>query len=156
MKWVVDTCVIIDILKGDETFSGMSADALDCKRHEGLIIAPLTYVELLPSFGGNVVEQDRFLEELGVIIEFQGDRNVVLLAHKAWCGHILRKRMGNVKKRPIADVLIGAYAMQKGGLITRNEDDFHSLFPDLMIYNPVSCNPQTEVKGTKDKIEKRS
>ena len=138
MKWVVDTCVILDVLKGDEDFSGLSADALDSKRHEGLTVAPITYVELSPSFGGNVLEQDKFLEELGVTIEFQGDRNAVLLAHKAWHEHIMRKRAGADKKRPIADVLIGAYAMQKGGLITRNETDFHALYPNLTIFNPVS------------------
>ena len=43
--------------------------------------------------------------------------------------------------------MIGAYAMQKGGLITRNEDDFHALFPNLTIFNPVSFDPQTEMKG---------
>ena len=30
--WVVDTCVILDVLKGDHDFSEMSADALDGKR----------------------------------------------------------------------------------------------------------------------------
>ena len=45
-----------------------------------------------------------------------------------------------VTKRPIADVMIGAYALQKGGLITRNEDDFRSLYPALHIYNPVKAN----------------
>ena len=45
-----------------------------------------------------------------------------------------------VTKRPIADVMIGAYALQKGGLITRNEDDFRSLYPGLTIYNPVHPN----------------
>ena len=134
--WVVDTCVILDVLRGDKDFAGMSADALDSKRNEGLTVAPVTYVELSPSFCGNVVEQDRFLEELGVAIEFHGDRKVVLQAHKAWHEHILRKRAGMVGKRPIADVLIGAYAMQKGGLITRNEDDFRALYPDLTIFNP--------------------
>ena len=34
------------------------------------------------------------------------------------------------------DVMIGAYAMQKGGLITRNEDDFRLLYPSLTIFNP--------------------
>ena len=28
--------------------------------------------------------------------------------------------------------------MQKGGLITRNEADFRTLYPDLTIFNPVS------------------
>lgn len=27
MKWVVDTCVIIDVLRGDDEFSELSADA---------------------------------------------------------------------------------------------------------------------------------
>ena len=44
------------------------------------------------------------------------------------------------KKRPVADVLIGAYAMQKGGLITRNEDDFKTLYPNLAIFNPISVS----------------
>ena len=60
--------------------------------------------------------------------------------HKAWYEHVLRKRNGEATKRPIADVMIGAYALQKGGLITRNEDDFRSLYPDLAIYNPVHPN----------------
>ena len=28
MKWVVDTCVIIDVFRGDDEFSELSADAL--------------------------------------------------------------------------------------------------------------------------------
>ena len=45
-KWVVDTCVIIDVLSGDGEFSVKSADAIDMKRGDGLVIAPITYVEL--------------------------------------------------------------------------------------------------------------
>ena len=39
--WVVDTCVIIDILCGDGGFSIKSADAIDMKRSDGLMIAPI-------------------------------------------------------------------------------------------------------------------
>ena len=42
---------------------------------------------------------------------------------------------------PIVDIMIGAYAMQKGGLITRNESDFKTLYPNLTIFNPISCVP---------------
>ena len=83
MDWVVDTCVLLDIL--DE----------------------------IPPFAETA-------------------------AHKAWYEHILRKRSGTEKKRPIADVMIGAYAMRKGGLITRNEADFKTLYPSLTIFNPLS------------------
>lgn len=134
--WVVDTCVIIDVLKGDHDFSEMSADAIDSKRPEGLTIAPVSYVELAPSFDGNYIDQNMFLSELGVALEFHADKSVVLKAYKAWYDHVMRKRAGTVAKRPIADGLIGAYAMQKGGLITRNEDDFRALYPNLPIFNP--------------------
>ena len=40
----------------------------------------------------------------------------------------------------LIDVLCGAYAMQKGGLITRNEADFRSLYPSLAIFNPDSSS----------------
>ena len=136
-KWVVDTCVIIDVLSGDGEFSGKSADAIDMKRDDGLVIAPITYVELAPSFDGDSNRQDSTLTGLGIEIDFGGNRDAVMAAYKAWHDHVQRKRAGQVTKRPIADIMIGAYAMQKGGLITRNEDDFRSLFPNLTIFNPV-------------------
>ena len=42
--------------------------------------------------------------------------------------------------RAVADVMIGAYALEKGGLITRNEEDFRSLYPMLRIFNPTTMN----------------
>ena len=140
MKWVVDTCVIIDVLRGDGEFSRLSADALDAKMEDGLMLSPISYVELAPSFNGDIAAQDRLLAEFGIDVSFDGNREAVFAACRAWHSHILRKRSGAAKKRPIADVMIGAYAMAKGGLITRNETDFRSLFPDLTIYNPEHPN----------------
>jgi hypothetical protein len=95
-------------------------------------------VELAPSFLGDVAKQDTVLSGLGIECDFAGNKEAVLVAHKAWYEHVQHKRLGGVPKRPIADILIGAYAMQKGGLITRNEADFHALYPNLTIFNPVS------------------
>lgn len=140
MRWVVDTCVIIDILMGDTEFARASALACDAKREFGLTVAPITYIELAPSFNGDVREQDEFLCRLGVACDFNGDKGSVMVAHKAWYEHVLRKRAGNVQKRPIADVIIGSFALKSGGLITRNEDDFRSLYPELNIFNPVKAS----------------
>ena len=145
MSWVVDTCVILDIFCGDGAFAVESAEALDAKRGEGLSIAPVTYVELSPSFNGNAAEQDAVLEELGISADFGGNRNQILSAHKAWNEHVLRKRDGAERKRPIADILIGAYALTKGGLITRNESDFRALYPSLRILNPTNSTTTTPV-----------
>jgi len=136
--WVVDTCVLLDILDNHPVFGLKSADALDIARDQGLSISSITYVELAPAFNGEVDSQNDFLAELGVSFDFRGNEAAVLKAHRAWYEHILRKRAGDVVKRPIADVVIGAYAQTKGGLITRNEDDFNTLYPSLRIYNPIS------------------
>ena len=138
MIWVVDTCVIIDILRGDETFGRMSVAAIQSKLDDVLAIAPITYVELAPEFNGNAEAQDEFLDGLWIQHDFKGNKEAVLAAHKAWNVHVMRKRAGEVKKRPIADVMIGAYALEKGGLITRNEEDFRSLYPNLRIFNPTT------------------
>ena len=136
MTWVIDTCILIDILKADPVFSKASSQAIQSKMDDVLVVAPITYVELAPAFKGDVVAQDNFLDALWIGHDFQGDTNAVLAAHKAWYEHVLRKRSGLTAKRPIADVMIGAYAFSKGGLITRNEADFRPLYPSLTIFNP--------------------
>ena len=138
MTWVVDTCVLIDILRGDKVFSEKSSDALQAKMDDVLTIAPLTYVELAPEFNGDVVAQDAFLDSIWIQCDFDGGRDAMLAAHKAWNEHVMRKRAGAERKRPIADIMIGAYALRKGGLITRNESDFRTLYPNLVIFNPIS------------------
>ena len=140
MIWVVDTCVVIDLVERDSEFGAVSAAALASKIDDSFVIAPITYVELGPVFDGDRERQDAFLKESWIDFDFAGNKDAVLAAHKAWYEHVLRKRKGEVTKRPIADVMIGAYALQKGGLITRNEDDFRSLYPALNIYNPVYPN----------------
>ena len=138
MSMVVDTCVIIDIYCGDPIFADKSAQVLDLKRNNGLIVAPISYVELAPSFKGDYEAQDEFLHNLGINVQFEGKRDVVIAAYNAWYEHITRKRMGKDVRRPIADVMIGAYALEKGGLITRNKEDFRSLYPTLKILNPTT------------------
>lgn len=137
MTWVIDTCILVDIVKADPVFALPSAQALQSKMEDGLAIAPITYVELAPAFNGNVAAQNEFLTALWIRYDFEGNWNVVLTAHKSWYAHILRKRSGVEGKRPIADVVIGAYALSKGGLITRNEADFRALYPTLEVFNPM-------------------
>jgi len=136
MTWVVDTCVLLDLVCNDQAFAECASRALQVKMDDVLTIAPLTYVELAPQFLGDATRQDEFLRSLWIECDFDGNKDAVLAAHKAWYEHITRKRAGQVAKRPIADIMIGAYAMQKGGLITRNEDDFRVLYPNLTIFNP--------------------
>ena len=136
MSLVVDTCVIIDVLDGRSPFSKASAKTLDKYADEGLLIAPISYVELAPAFLGDENRERDFLLDLGIELPPLIDNTDLSAAHAAWYRQILRKRQGKAVRRPIADVMIGALAAVNDGLITRNAKDFRALFPKLNIVIP--------------------
>ena len=136
MSMVVDTCVILDVLERDPSFGLASAEILDRYVDEGLIISPVTYIELAPAFLGDEMREREFLFEIGIDLPSCINENDLSLAHAAWNRRIQRKRSGKAAKRPVADVMIGALAQANDGLITRNASDFRSLFPGLNIVTP--------------------
>lgn len=136
MAWVVDTCLLIDIASADPNFGTVSAQFLDTKRVAGLLVSPVTFVELAPVFGGDHKAQEEFLFNLEVShAEFWSDADTHA-AHSAWNEYVLRRRLRMTPKRPLADVLIGAFAQRFDGLLTRNAADFKQVFPTLAIESP--------------------
>jgi predicted nucleic acid-binding protein len=135
---VVDTCVILDILQGDPVFGEASAETIEKYAEGGLIISPLTYVELSPAFLGDEARERSFLFEIGIDLPPTFGEEDLSFAHAAWNDHIQRKRSGKAARRPVADAMIGALAQANDGLITRNADDFRALFPTLNIVTPKS------------------
>ncbi len=57
-------------------------------------------------------------------------------AHRAWQRYVSARRAAKVPKRPLADILIGAFASRFDGILTRNENDFRTVFPALNIVTP--------------------
>lgn len=133
---VVDTCVILDVLERDPVFGDASAETIEQYADGGLIISPLTYVELSPAFLGDEARERNFLFEIGIDLPPGFGEDDLSLAHAAWNRQIQRKRSGKVVRRPVADVMIGALALANDGLITRNVSDFRILFPRLNIVTP--------------------
>ena len=141
MDWVVDTCVLLDILDELPPFAEAAAEAVDAKAEEGeLTVAPITYVELAPAFNGDRAMQDLFLRNVGVNIDFGGNAAAVFTAHKAWYEHILRKRSGTEKKRP-------HYPKRDGlqGPLSQS-DDIQSCFVSVMTNQ--SQIVKLQMKGT--------
>lgn len=137
MAWVVDTCMLIDVLEDDPEFGQSSAFTLDAHLEEGLVVCPVTYAELSPAFQGDRSLQDEFLGGIGVDYRESWVWEDTLRAHEAWNFFIQRKRSGKLPKRPLADILIGAFAVRHQGLITRNPTDFAPVFHDLILRGPV-------------------
>lgn len=137
MAWVVDTCILIDICENDPEFGRASALMLKRLLPEGLIAAPVTWVELSPAFNGQWANQQRFLEMVGVASEESFHRGDLQAAHTAWALYVSRRRQHKEPKRPVADILIGGFAMRFQGLVTRNADDFVRWFPKLRCRHPL-------------------
>ena len=136
MTWVVDTCLLIDVAEADASFGAASAELIESKRPEGLTICPVSYVELAPVINGDATAQNEFLFHLGAAWLAEWSAADTLAAHEAWDRYVEGKRSGEVPKRPVADVLIGAFASRFDGLLTRNEGDFRRVFPALRILVP--------------------
>lgn len=136
MAWAVDTCVLIDVLEDDPAFGASSAALLDRLAADGLEICPVTYAELAPAFDGDRSLEDEFLAGVGVELPADWTRGDTLAAHVAWARYVELKRSGAVARRPIADVLIGAHAAGRQGLVTRNPRDFAPVFADLPMAVP--------------------
>jgi len=138
VTWVVDTSVLIDVLEDDPEFGEASAATLERLAEDGLAICPVTYAELAPAFEGSRALQEEFLAGVGVGFSEDWTRRDTVAAFEAWHAHVRRRRDRAGPRRPIADLLIGAFALRFQGLVTRNPDHFRPAFADLEIRDPTS------------------
>jgi predicted nucleic acid-binding protein len=136
MAWVIDTSVIVDLVTGDPLFEVASTACLQAHLQDGLVISPVTFVELGPSFGGDDHAAQTFLKSARIGTSEFWDPADTFLAHRLWHDHQQRRRQLQIAKRPVADVLIAAFAGRFQGLITRNAADFRNILPTLQLIEP--------------------
>ena len=134
--WVVDTCVVLDVFEHDPQFGLPSAKLLEKLLKDGLVVSPITFVELSAAFDGDLAEQKRFLEQAGISHTEAWTLADGEAAHHAWNAYVQSRRAAKIPKRPVADILIGGFAINRQGLVTRNAPDFRRWFPKLTIREP--------------------
>ena len=135
--WIVDTCVILDVFEDDPKFGRQSAELLQALLPQGLAISPVTMVELSAAFEGKIDEQKEFLRQAGISYSELWTAADTEEAHRAWNEYVKVRRADKIPKRPVADLLIGGFALNRTGLVTRNGTDFKRWFPKLKIKEPV-------------------
>ena len=133
---MVDTCLLLDVGTDDPRFFSRTERLLNEKATDGLVICPVTFVELGPSFKGQCVLLEEFLDNLSIAHDEDWLWEDTKCAYAAWAAHVHKRRGGLSMKRPVADVLIGAFACRFDGLLTRNRADFAGLLPVLKIVEP--------------------
>lgn len=136
MAWVVDTSVVLDIHTGDPVFEPRSTACIQSHLADGLVICPVSFVEIGPGFGGDAVAARSFLRSVLISTAEAWTDADTDLAHQLWHRHQLLRRQGLPAKRPVADVLIAAFAMRFQGIITRNAADFRTVAPTLTLVEP--------------------
>lgn len=137
MAWVVDTSVVLDLVTGDPVFEPVSTACLQAHLADGLVISPVTFIELGPSFSGDASAATAFLTASSIGSTEFWNHSDTLLAHQLWHEFQKRRRASQVAKRPVADVLIAAFAERFQGIITRNASDFGNIAPSLVVVEPV-------------------
>jgi predicted nucleic acid-binding protein len=132
----VDTCVVLDVFENDPKHGRDSAALLQKLLPQGLAVSPVTMVELSAAFEGNLAEQKRFLDQAGISHFEAWTAADTEASHGAWNSYIAARRAHRSIRRPVADILIGGFAANRRGLVTRNADDFRRWFPALSIREP--------------------
>jgi len=134
--WVVDTCVVLDVLEDDPQFGLSSARVLERLLSDGLCVSPVTMVELSAAFSGDLMEQKQFLNSAGISYSEPWTTLDTESSHIAWNNYVQARRARKTMKRPVANLLIGGFASNRTGLVTRKPSDFNRWFPRLPIREP--------------------
>jgi predicted nucleic acid-binding protein len=137
MAWVLDTSVLLDIRMGHPLeWAEASASCLEQHSADGLLVCPVTLIEMAPAFRGDFSAERSWLENLGISSREPWLDEDTEKSHALWNAFVLRRRAREAGKRPVADVLIAGFALRFQGVITRNEIDFRSVAPQLTVINP--------------------
>ncbi len=130
---LVDTSVLIDVLKGDRDWQQWSDTAIDrASTEDSLCINEIVYAEL--SIGYDSVEDlDQALAALRLKLSHI-PRIGLFLAARA---HLQYRRHGGTKLGVLSDFFIGAHAVAEDAkLITRDPGRIRTYFPTIDIITP--------------------
>ena len=130
---LVDTCVLLDILTVNDTWSEWSAAALADARDQGdLVINPLIYAEVSTGF-----ERVEDVDSAIPVADFRREPlpyQAGFLAAKAFVDY---RRRGGVKTSPLPDFYIGAHAsLNRYRLLTRDTARFRTYYPGIELLAP--------------------
>jgi predicted nucleic acid-binding protein len=132
---LVDSCVLLDVITGDEQWADWSAEQIAAAMDTGrVVINPLIYAEV--SVGYETVEE---LDELLPASEYEREPLPYVAGFAAGKAFLRYGRGGGDKRSPMPDFYIGAHAAIAGyRLLTRDVRRYRTYFPAIDIVGPES------------------
>ena len=137
---LVDSCVLLDVITGDEQWADWSAEQIAVAMDTGrVVINPLIYAEV--SVGYETVEE---LDELLPSRDYEREPLPYPAGFAAGKAFLRSRRGGGDKRSPMPDFYIGAHAAIAGyQLLTRDVRRYRTYFPTIDIVGPESAGDPT-------------
>jgi len=130
---LIDSCVLLDVITGDEQWADWSAQQLAVAVDIGrAVLNPLIYAEV--SIGYETVEE---LDELLPAADYEREPLPYLAGFAAGKAFLRYRRSGGDKRSPMPGFYIGAHAAVAGyRLLTRDVRRYRTYFPTVEIIAP--------------------
>jgi predicted nucleic acid-binding protein len=130
---LVDSCVLLDVITGDERWADWSAEQIALAMDAGrVVINPLIYAEV--SVGYETVEE---MDELLPASDYDREQLPFVAGFAAGKAFLRYRRGGGDKRSPMPDFYIGAHAAVAGyRLLTRDVSRYQTYFPNIDIIAP--------------------
>jgi predicted nucleic acid-binding protein len=137
MTTAIDTNVVVALWDRDPTLSLAAQTALEAAFSRGALVASApVFAELIAAPGRTETFVNSFLEETGIVIDWELGEAVWRNAGRAFQHYEKRRRKqgDSGSRRILADFLIGAHAQTKSyRLLTLDERLYKAAFPTLTI-----------------------
>jgi predicted nucleic acid-binding protein len=133
---LVDSCVLLDVITGDEQWADWSAEQIAVAMDTGrVVINALIYAEV--SVGYETVEE---LDDLLPSGDYEREPLPYVAGFAAGKAFLRYRRGGGDKRSPMPDFYIGAHAAIAGyRLLTRDVRRYRTYFPTIDIVGPESA-----------------
>jgi predicted nucleic acid-binding protein len=130
---IVDSCVLLDVITGDERWAEWSARQIAAAMDSGrVVINPLIYAEI--SVGYDTVEE---LDDLLPASDYEREPLPYTAGFAAGKAFLQYRRGGGDKRSPMPDFYIGAHAAVAGyQLLTRDVARYRTYFPTIALIAP--------------------
>jgi len=129
---LVDSCVLLDVITGDERWADWSAGQIAAAMDSGrVVINPLIYAEI--SVGYDTIEE---LDDLLPASDYEREPLPYTAGFAAGKAFLQYRRSGGDKRSPTPDFYIGAHAAVAGyQLLTRDVARYRTYFPTIALFS---------------------